>query len=450
MTLHDAARALGIEPTGAMAETTFEGVVIDSRQVAPGMLFAAIPGERVDGHDFVAAAKVAGACAALVERDPGEQAAGLPLLRVDSVQTALGQLASAWRDTVTPKVAAITGSNGKTTTKEMLTSILSRQSHVLATRGNFNNELGLPLTLFRLARSHQFAVLEMGAGKAGDIRYLAGIAKPDVGVITNVGPAHLRGFGDEEGVARAKGEMYGALPASGFAVLNIDEPWAPLWRELNTAGHTLCFGRDADAADITVTGEPGGRRMVRTPAGEFRLSLHLPGEHNVMNALAATAMALALDIPLDTIREGLAATLPVPGRLNMVETESGWTVLDDTYNANPASLYAALQVLAGQAGEPWLVLGDMKELGRNSDALHAEMGEAAASLGVRRLYALGGHAAHAARGFGDGGQAFDSLEALLEALLADLHAGVSVLVKGSRGMAMERVVEAVTRRAECC
>ncbi len=452
MTLAEAAAALGIETPAGAAESVFKGIVTDSRQVEPGMLFAAIPGARVDGHDFIDQAAAQGAVAVLVEKVIATRENPVPpVLRVDDVQRGLGLLAGAWRDAVDPRVAAITGSNGKTTTKEMLTSILSRDARVLATKGNFNNELGLPLTLFGLARTHRYAVLEMGAGKAGDIRYLAGIAKPDVGVITNVGPAHLRGFGDEEGVARAKGELYAALPTSGFAVLNIDEPWAPLWRELNTAGETLTFGMSEAArehADITVTGAPGGPRHLRTPGGDIALKLHLPGEHNVMNAMAATGMALALGVSIDAIREGLAATVPVPGRLNRVETDAGWTVLDDTYNANPASLYAALQVLAAESGEPWLVLGDMKELGRNSDALHAEMGEAAASLGVRRLFALGDRAEHAVRGFGDGGEAFGDIDALVAALQDELHPGVAMLVKGSRSMAMERVVAAVTAPPE--
>lgn len=448
MTIAEAAAALNLAAPENGADTEFTGVVTDSRQVTGGVLFAALPGARVDGHDFIDQAVAQGAVAVLVEREIAtpEQPA-LPVLRTDGVQAALGVLAGAWRDRVNPRVAGITGSNGKTTTKEMLSGILSREAPVLATRGNFNNELGLPLTLFSLAHSHRYAVLEMGAGKAGDIRYLAGIAKPDVGVITNVGPAHLQGFGDEEGVARAKGELYAALPTSGFAVLNMDEPWAPLWRELNTAGEVLTFGMGETArarADISVVGEPGGPRHLRTPSGDIALKLHLPGEHNVMNAMAAAAMALAMDVSPEAIREGLAATVPVPGRLNRVETDAGWTVIDDTYNANPASLYAALQVLAAESGEPWLVLGDMKELGRNSDALHAEMGEAAASLGIRRLYALGSRASHAVRGFGDGGRAFADIDALVATLGDELRPGVALLVKGSRGMAMERVVAAVT------
>lgn len=457
MSLQDAARLLGGElrpgeagqgPDGA----EFSGVVTDSRQVAPGVLFAALEGARVDGHEFIDQAARRGAVAALVRRDIATPlATPLATLEVDDVLQGLGVLAGAWREQVDPRVAAITGSNGKTTTKEMLTRILAADGRVLATRGNYNNELGLPLTLFELAGAHDFAVLEMGAGKAGDIRYLAGIAKPDVGVITNVGPAHLRGFGDEEGVARAKGELYAALPPTGFAVLNIDEPWAPLWRELSAAGSTLTFGMGEGseaAADVTVTADPGGRRRMRTPAGEFALKLHLPGEHNVMNAMAATAVALALDIPLDRIREGLAATVPVPGRLNLVDTDAGWTVLDDSYNANPASLYAALQVLMRQHGEPWLVLGDMKELGYDTDKLHAEMGEAAASLGVKRLYGLGAHAAHATAAFGGRGRHFEDLDELVAALREDLRPGVAVLVKGSRSMAMERVVEAIAGKPE--
>jgi len=439
MRLEDAAANLGV---GLDSQLSFTGVTTDSREVQPGMLFAALPGERVDGHDFVAQAEEAGAVAVLVQRPV---LSGVPQLRVGSVLMALGELARAWRETLDVRVAALTGSNGKTTTKELLTSILRRVGEVHATAGNYNNELGLPLTMFGLAPHHDFAVLEMGAGKAGDIRYLAGLAKPDVGAITNVGPAHLKGMGSVEGVARTKGELYASLPAEGFAVFNIEEPWLGLWRELATAGHTLTFGF-AEDADVHAVPRDGGWR-VTTPGGAFDLALHLPGKHNVLNALAATAMAHALGVDLGAIEAGLAATRPVPGRLNLVTTRSGWRVIDDSYNANPASLRAALEVLTAQPGAAWAVLGDMRELGDDSDRMHAEAGALARELGVERLWVVGPRSRAMVTAFGSGGAHFPTRRALIEDLCGALEArddtDVTCLVKGSRSMGMEKIVEAL-------
>jgi UDP-N-acetylmuramoyl-tripeptide--D-alanyl-D-alanine ligase len=437
MRLNDIAAACGAGPAGQ--DPLIRGITTDSRELAPGMLFAALRGDRADGHDHVAAAVAAGAVAVLVSR---EVPCAAPQLRVDDVLVALGRIAAAWRRQVDPVVVAITGSNGKTTTREMIGSILGNASEVLTTSGNFNNELGVPLTLFRLDETHRVAVLELGASKAGDISYLADIAGPDIGLVTNVGPAHLLGFGDEEGVARAKGELFASLPAQGCAVINADQPWRALWSELSGSARKLYFGFD-EQCDVRVRIERG-RRRVSCPAGDFELRLALPGEHNVHNALAATAVACALGVPLDRIAAGIEASRPVPGRLNLERAPGGWTVLDDTYNANPASLYAALQVLAGQRGEPWLVLGDMKELGPDSRKLHAEMGDAARSLGVRRLFAVGAMTAATADTFGAGARHFEGLDELIEALCAALRPGVACLVKGSRSMGMERVVRAIS------
>ena len=441
LNLEVVARELGCKLPRSAPE--IHGVAIDSRAVQAGNLFAALSGERSDGHDYVAVAARAGAVAALVSRP---LSAALPQLVVDDVQTALGTLAAFWRRQHELRVVAITGSNGKTTTKEMLGNILATSASVLSTSGNLNNELGLPLTLFRLGPEHRYAVLEMGASKPGDIRYLARIAQPGVGVVTNVGPAHLQGFGSEEGVARAKGEIYQELPSDGVAVINANEPWAALWREMSAAGRTITFGRGTNC-DVRVARAGQGVEL-DTPAGGFPLRLSLPGEHNVQNALAATAMALALGISPAQIRAGLEATRPVPGRLNMIHGDGGWTVIDDTYNANPASLYAALQVLTGQPGERWLVLGDMKELGRNSRKMHAEMGEAARALGVARLFAVGDASDATVDAFGNGGRHFENIAALIKQLCAELRPGVSCLVKGSRSMGMERVVQAISQDCE--
>ena len=419
------------------ADVTFMGITTDSRKVSPGMLFAALGGRNFDGHDHVGQALAGGAVAALVSKDI--QVNG-PLLRVPDVLDALGALARWWRLQCKARVVGITGSNGKTTVKEMITSILARTGRVLATGGNFNNELGLPLTVFRLGKADDYAVLEMGASNPGDIAYLAGIARPDVGVITNIGPAHLEGFLSIEGVASAKGELYAALPDSGTAVINAAEPWVEAWQQVNNAGNTFYF----NAADSDVISRrEGGRVFVETPAGEFPLRLSLPGEHNVSNALAATAVCLALEVPLEDIAAGLEAVKPVPGRLAILPSSFGWTVIDDTYNANPASLYAALQVLASQDGEPWLVIGDMKELGEDSRKMHAEMGDAARSLGVRRLFAVGEATVAAADAFGPNAMHFANKEGLIKALRAELKPGVACLVKGSRSMGMERVADAI-------
>ena len=420
-------------------DISFTGITTDSRQIVPGMLFAALPGQSFDGHDYIRQAQERGAVAALVSRSVPTD---LPLLQVDDVQSALGVLAAYWRGECPARVVGITGSNGKTTVKEMIASILRQDGKVLATRGNFNNELGLPLTIFQLDKSHDYAVLEMGASKPGDIAYLAAIARPQVGVITNIGPAHLEGFISIEGVARAKGELYAALPADGVAVMNAAEPWVGLWKEINKAGKIIYFNGDGE--DAIQAFQAAGHVTVNTPAGEFPLQLPLPGLHNLTNALAATAVCLALDIPLTHIRKGLETVSPVPGRLSLKRVSAGWTVIDDTYNANPASLYAALQVLANENGESWLVMGDMKELGTDSRKMHAELGDAARSLGVKRLFALGEASAAAADAFGDMAEHFDSREGLIEALRTELRPGVACLVKGSRSMGMEHVVAAIS------
>jgi UDP-N-acetylmuramoyl-tripeptide--D-alanyl-D-alanine ligase len=411
------------------------------------MLFAALSGERSDGHDFVATAQAAGAVAALVSK-PVKPVSGSSFqqLVVDDVLTGLGTLAAFWRAENQPCTVGITGSNGKTTTRDMLANILSLNANVLASPGNFNNELGLPLTLFGLAPEHEYCVLEMGASKRGDISYLARIAAPHTGLVTNVGPAHLQGFGNQEGVARAKGELYAALPTDGCAIMNADEPWCGLWREMNSANSVLTFGHLKRGDVYPVQGEQGYR--ICTPAGDFPLRLSLPGDHNLQNAMAAATVALALDISLDQVRKGLENTRPVPGRLNLVHADAGWTVIDDSYNANPASLYAALQVLVHEHGEPWLVLGDMKELGQGSRKMHAEMGETARVLGVQRIFGIGDASEFTVDAFGSGGRHFPDHVALIDCLCSELRPGVACLVKGSRSMEMEKVVRAITESCD--
>jgi UDP-N-acetylmuramoyl-tripeptide--D-alanyl-D-alanine ligase len=437
MSLKQAAELLQCPPPRTDLEIT--GITSDSRKVTPGMLFAALPGQTVDGHDFIPQAIERGAAAALVSRDTDP---GLPSLRVNDVLAALGVLAAWWRGQCPARVVGITGSNGKTTVKEMVASILRQAGKVLATSGNYNNELGLPLTIFQLDKSHDYAVLEMGASKLGDIAYLAAIARPDVGLVTNIGPAHLQGFKSIQGVALGKGEMFAALPPGGAAILNAAEPWVDTWLGINKAQRVIYFNGDGNNHVRAI--QVGDGVAVDTPLGRFSLALPLPGAHNLTNALAATAVCLALEIPLDLIRAGLESVEPVPGRLNLRHASRGWTVIDDTYNANPASLYAALQVLASQNGEPWLVMGDMKELGGDSRKLHAELGDAARSLGVKRLFALGEASEATVDAFGDHAEHFDSKEGLIDALRAELRPGVTCLVKGSRSMGMEHVVKAIS------
>ena len=442
MSLNEAASCLSCKPV--QSDLTFTGITSDSRQVVPGMLFAAFPGEVVDGHDYIQQAMDRGAVAALVSQSVSTS---LTLLQVPDVLAALGTLAGYWRGECTAKVIGITGSNGKTTVKEMVASILRQKGAVLATQGNFNNELGLPLTVFQLSKSHDYAVLEMGASNPGDIAYLAGIAKPDVGLITNVGPAHLQGFINIRGVARAKGELFAELPPDGTAIINAAEPWVDLWQKINKAGTVYYFNGEGE--NHIQAHQVADDIVVSTPVGEFSLELPLPGLHNLTNAMAATAVCLALDVPLTQIKTGLESVKPVPGRLSLKRASAGWTVIDDTYNANPASLYAALQVLATQNGEPWLVMGDMKELGVDSRKMHAELGDAARSLGVKRLFALGEASTAAVDAFGDRAVHFSSRNRLIEALREELRPGVACLVKGSRSMGMEHVVNAISNGQEC-
>ena len=390
---------------------------------------------RSDGHRFVADAAAAGAGAALV-RTPVD--AAIPQLVVDDVVCAMGGLARAWRARLPVQVVGITGSNGKTTVKTLLASILSRTAPTLATAGNYNNEIGVPLTLAMLSRRHRFAAIEMGCGQRGDIAYLADLAAPAVGVVTNAGPAHLERLGSVEGVARTKGELFSAIEPDGVAVINRDDDFYDYWCGLCPRARRITFGEHAEA-DVRLD-VAGGTERVVTPAGAFDLELALPGAHNRMNALAAAAAAYALDVSLDAVAAGLVDVAALPGRLAEREMPGGWRLIDDSYNANPASLYAGLQVLAARPGRRWLVLGDMAELGLESDKLHREIGQACADLGVERVFAIGSHAETVVHAFGAGGEAHQRVDALVERLAALLAPDVTCLVKGSRSSHMERVI----------
>ncbi len=430
------AELIGCMATGNGREIL--GMTHDTRSIEPGNLFCALKGEHADGHDFVARAAEAGAGAALVTRVVDVD---LPQLVVGDVLAAMGQIAFAWREQMPVTVIGITGSNGKTTVKEMLAAMLERSGATLATRGNYNNEIGVPLTLSRLTAEHRFAVIEMGASSSGDIAYLCDIARPEIGIVTNAASAHLEGFGSLDGVARTKGEMFESLAPSGLAVINADDSYSGLWHELASHCRTITFGA-GESAMVRGSMEKG-RVHVSTPIGEFDYLPRLPGRHNMMNALAATAAAVTLDLTLSDITAALGALESIPGRLQVHRHAEGWSLIDDTYNANPASLYAGLQVLAEEGGERWLVLGDMAELGSDSAKLHAEMGQVAADMGISRLFAVGKLSQNSAQAFGAGATHYEHQDALVLALRDNLHAGVSCLVKGSRSMHMERIVQSL-------
>lgn len=428
----------------------FAGVGIDSRQDLRGRLFVALRGARSDGHDFVPQAEAGGAAGALVERRVG----GLPQLVVADTQLGLGQLARHWRRCYfAGKLVGVTGSNGKTTVKEMIAEVLGGESQGLKTEGNFNNAIGVPLTLLRLAPQHRFAVVEMGANHLGEIGYVAGLAEPQVGIITNAGPAHLEGFGSLEGVARAKGELITALPDSGTAVLNADDRFLEDWRALACCRRVLTFGLapQADVRAETIAplrfeqGRFSNRFQVNAMGERFEVELALAGRHNVVNGLAAIAVGLALGREVAEIQAGLARMVPVPGRLRPLPAKAGAWLLDDCYNANPASLQAGLEALRALDGEAWVILGAFSEVGSESLAWHARAGELAKAYGVERLLAVGEEGRAAVAAFGTGGKWFESQEALIDTILDWLHPGARILVKGSRTARLELTVAALRK-----
>jgi UDP-N-acetylmuramoyl-tripeptide--D-alanyl-D-alanine ligase len=448
LTLAELARRTGAALRGTDARPVLR-VVTDSRAVAPGDLFVALPGERVDGHDFVAAAAAAGAVAALVAR-PLEQA--LPQLVHADPLRALAALASSLRGERATTVLALTGSNGKTSVKTLLHAILAGAGRTYSTPGNRNNELGMPLALIEQPEDAEYAVYEMGAGQPGDIGYLAEIARPQVALVNNVGPAHLERLGSLLGVAQTKGAIYAALPVDGVAVINADDAFAPWFADRLAAGRrVLRFGLEqpAEVRARQVVLDAEGSRFELGLGGQWQpVRLALPGRHNVANALAAAAMAHAVGVDLATIVAGLAAVAPVAGRLAARRLPSGAQLIDDSYNANPASTFAAIAALAQRPAPRWLVLGDMRELGPEADALHAEVGRRAREAGLEHLVAVGEHGRAAVAAFGEGGQHFADQASLIAALAPQLGAGASVLVKGSRGSRMDRVVAALGGNAE--
>ncbi|HUA88960.1 MAG TPA: UDP-N-acetylmuramoyl-tripeptide--D-alanyl-D-alanine ligase [Steroidobacteraceae bacterium] len=447
-TLAEFARLCGGRLEGA--DGPFTEVGSDTRTLKRGQLFIALSGPNFNGHDYVGAALNAGAAAAVVS---SLQPVRLPQIVVADTQAALTRAARAWRAQFGGALIGVAGSNGKTTAKEMTAAILAQAGETLATRGNFNNHIGVPLTLLRLSAAHRFAVIEMGANHAGEVAALVELARPDVGMITNAGAEHLEGFGSLEGVARAEGEMVAGLAAAATAVINADDEFCGLWRD-STPARVLTFGVRAPA-DFRATGvrtsvgAAGFRTqfLLSAPQGSASIELALGGTHNVANALAAAAAAASAGASLEHIAAGLAGVRAVPGRLQFKQTSAGAWLIDDSYNANPSSMRAAIEVLAGLAGRRWLVLGDMGELGDFAPAAHAEIGEYARAAGIERLYATGPLMARAVDSFGAGARWYPdagALAAALDGALKEAGPQVRLLVKGSRSNRLERVVDALT------
>lgn len=443
LTLSELTNALEARLIGA--DASFDGVSIDSRAIQPGQLFIALTGPRFDGHDYLNDVAGKGAVAALVEREVADSA--LPQLLVKDTRQALGQLGALNRAAFTQPVAAVTGSSGKTTVKEMLASILRTRGPVLATRGNLNNDLGVPLTLIELAPEHTSAVIELGASRLGEIAYTVGLTKPHVAILNNAGTAHVGEFGGPEKIVEAKGEIIEGLAADGIAVLNLDDKAFGIWKTRAAGRQVLTFAlsnseANFHASDLATDARGCPAFNVHTPEGSERVQLNLLGTHNVANALAAAAAAHALGVSLFGIATGLGAVQPVKGRTVAQLAKNGIRVIDDTYNANPTSMCAAVDILAGFSGRTVLVLGDIGELGDWAEQGHRDVGEYARGK-VSALYAVGPNMVHAVNAFGEQAQHFGTQAELIQALAAEQDTNTTILIKGSRSAAMENIVAAL-------
>jgi UDP-N-acetylmuramoyl-tripeptide--D-alanyl-D-alanine ligase len=424
-------------------DVVITGTVIDSRKVVLGSLFVAIAGEHVDGHDYIAAARKAGASAALVslrQHDP------LPQLIVSDVVQAFGMIAKFWRQQSDAKVVAVTGSNGKTTVKEMIAAILRQSGSVIATQGNLNNELGVPLTLTRLSASTDYAVIEMGANHRGEISRLVEMAQPQFSVINNVAAAHLEGFGDLMGVAKAKAEIFFGLVDDGVGVFNADMDFVNEWKQVLASKKSISFALD-NSADITAKDlqldTSSSHFMVELADEYHHINVPLPGMHNVANTLAAIAITHAMAIPAEAMIKGLAGIAAVPHRLQLRKGLNQSQLIDDSYNANPGSYQQALATLATFSGEHWLVLGDFGELGEDSERLHSQMGVDAKKAGVDRLWTVGVQSKNACKTFGDDAQHFDDIVALETVLKQAITKDVTCLIKGSRFMQLDKLANSL-------
>ena len=425
------------------SDRKFAGVSTDTRTIGQGELFFALLGPNFNGGAFVSAAADKNAAAAVLSETVEVD---IPQITVDDTRLALGKLAGSWRKRMPAKVIGITGSNGKTTLKEMISSCLSLTAETLATRGNLNNDIGLPLMLLSLSEEHRYAIIEMGANHLGEIAYLTSLVEPAVVVITNAAPAHLEGFGDLDGVARAKGEILQGDVSPAFVVLNADDPYFDYWNSLLAGDTVISFGVETSASVFATDVEADGDTMsfsLHIHLEEIPIRLPLAGLHNVGNACAAAAVLHGLGMDSKQIRQGLESVQAICGRLQPVERITALTVYDDSYNANPQSVIAAAEFLATQPGHNWLVLGDMGELGEDEVLLHKAVGRAAKRLGIDRILATGKLSKNTVKTFGNGGQWYENIDGLVEELQRSATEDTNILIKGSRFMEMERVVEAL-------
>ena len=434
-------------------DVAVNSVSIDTRAIKPGQLYIAVKGQNFDGNEFVDQAQEAGAVAAIVHA--GVETS-LPHIVVDDTRLALAQLAGAWRSSLSQgdksllSVVGVTGSNGKTTVKEMVAAILAVDAPVLFTQGNLNNDIGVPLTLLRLDESYRYAVIEMGANHAKEIGYTSRFAQADVVIITNAGAAHLEGFGSVEGVAKAKGEIIETLKADGYAVINTDDQYFDYWQTVAGQRSVVSFGL-SEKADVTATQINTGIDQNKfltsfklvTSSGAIDINLGLAGRHNILNALAASAATLTLGVNLEQIKQGLESLAPVTGRLQRLVGSLGNIIIDDTYNANSSSLKVALNVLNQLPGKLWLVLGAFGELGIDSANIHSAMAADIKLSGVERIFAVGADAKHTVQAFGAGATFFEKQADLIAALKQELTGNESILIKGSRAQRMENVAAAL-------
>ena len=443
MTTSIAAQALQARLTGE--DVMFTGVSTDTRTLGKGEMFIALQGPNYDGHEYLSAAASAGAAASIISKSVKTK---LPYILVDDTHVALSELASYWRGQFNIPIVAVTGSNGKTTVKEMIALILGNRAPVMATAGNLNNEIGVPKTLLRLREEHSCAIVEMGMNHTGEIHNLTMFARPTVALITNASDAHIGELGSLQAVAEAKGEIFDGLSVDGTAVLNADDDFIGLWKQKASGRKTLLFGLEHKAdvfAEYKLT-QSGSEIHLTTPKGDINMSLSVLGKHNVLNAVAASAASIAVGAELHDIRDGLEKLRAVSGRLELQAGINGTRVIDDTYNANPASLSAALEVLKDAVGERMLVLGDMAELGDAAPEIHYRVGELAKRVGVARLFTLGKYSRQATKAFGKGAHHFKNAQLLTEALLDCMHAEATVLVKGSRVMSMDSIVAGIVQK----
>jgi len=444
MKLSKASKVMTASLQGEDAE--FQSVSIDTRTLSPGDLYIAIRGPNFDGHDFVGQAAEKSAVAAIVSTP---SSASIPLITVSDTRQALIDLAAYHRTQWQGTVISVTGSCGKTTTKTLLAGIFSQQDQTLSNASSFNNDIGVPLTLLQLKPKHQYAICEIGANHPGEIAALTHIVKPDVAIITNAAAAHLAGFGDVEGVACAKGEIFQGLNnGSGIAVINADDGHANFWKKQVGDHRVVTFGinntADVMAQDIQVNKQVQPTFRLVLPNGETDITLQLIGEHNVMNALAAAAAAYSQDISIEKIKQGLESANAVNRRLVEKIGYAGATIIDDTYNANPLSTSAAISLLAKREGDSVFVLGDLLELGDRTDQFHKELGQQAEQDGIHRLYCFGEHSRHAAEAFGENAYHFEDQAELVKALRNYLNENVTVLIKGSNSMGMDKIAKALT------